>query len=76
MKTFRLIFSRQAPEDVILREFHTLEEHLLKLQAKTNVSRRGGLGVIDIEIPISEEELREEIARIGLGTAVDISLRH
>ena len=73
---YRLIFSRQASEDVILREFHTLEEHLLKLQAKTNVSRRGGLGVIDVEVPLSEEELREEIIRIGLGNAVDVSLRH
>lgn len=72
-KEFRLIFTRQASEEIIQREFHALEDHLLKLHARTNVSRRGGLAIIDAEVPLSLAELRVEIERLGLAANIAIN---
>lgn len=69
---YKLVFTRQASEKIILQEFHSLEERLLELEARTNVSRRGGLGIIDVEVPLSLEELQVEIARLGLAANVEI----
>ncbi len=69
---YKLVFTRQADEETILREFHTLEEHLLKLKARTNVSRSGGIGIIDTQVPMTLEELQVEINQLGLAANVEI----